>query len=166
MQEIAELCMMSIIKHLSASNQRLEMYEKAQSEDPICQQLVRYCQTAWPDMKDLDPSERVNWQFWGEMTIGGGLLLHGQRIVVPKSLHTENYMITKVSFNAALEQNICVVAWPLTTIDSSHQKLPRLCQRLQTEQGAADYKYPSRVPMAIYCCRSLQLERYRVSPCC
>lgn len=52
MQEIPELCMMSIIKHLPASNQRLEMYRKAQSEDPICQQLVRYCQTAWPDMKD------------------------------------------------------------------------------------------------------------------
>ena len=67
MQEIPELCMMSIIKHLPASNQRLEMYRKAQSEDPICQQLVRYCQTAWPDMKDLDPSERVYWQFQGEM---------------------------------------------------------------------------------------------------
>ena len=89
MQEIAELCMMSIIKHLPASNQRLEMYRKAQSEDPICQQLVRYCQTAWPDMKDLDPSVRVYWQFRGEMTIKGGLLLRGQRIVVPKSLQTE-----------------------------------------------------------------------------
>lgn len=74
MQELTEMSFMSTIMHLPASNQRLELYKKAQSEDPICQQLLNYCQTEWPDKKALDPPLRVYWQLRGEMTVGDGLL--------------------------------------------------------------------------------------------
>ena len=86
MQELAEMSLMSIITHLSSSNQQLELYKKARSEDLICKQFLNYCQTEWSDKKALDPSLRVYWQFHGEMTVGDGILMRGQRIVVPKSL--------------------------------------------------------------------------------
>lgn len=48
-EELAELCMAAIISHLPASNQRLETYRQAQSSDPICQQILKYCREGWPD---------------------------------------------------------------------------------------------------------------------
>ena len=89
MQDLAELYMLSTITHLSTSNQLLKVYKNDQSEDPICQQILTYCQTKWPDKKVLDSSLRPYWQLRGEITVGDGLLMRGQRIIVPESLQTE-----------------------------------------------------------------------------
>ena len=43
LQELAELYVAHVISHLPAGSQRLESYCKAQSEDPLCQQLIEYC---------------------------------------------------------------------------------------------------------------------------
>ena len=80
---------MSTITHLPASTQRLELYRKAQSEDPTCQQILEYCLTEWPDKKALDPPLRVYWQLRGEIMVCGGLLMRGQRMIVPKGLQTD-----------------------------------------------------------------------------
>jgi len=50
--------MMSTIAHLPASSQRLESYKTAQSEDPICQQIFKYCETEWSDRSLLAPHLR------------------------------------------------------------------------------------------------------------
>ena len=90
LQDLAELCMTTTISHLPASSQRREVYRKAQSEDPTCLQILKYCQEGWPTHKsEIDQSVKAYWDIQGELTVGDGLLMHGQRIVVPKTLQTE-----------------------------------------------------------------------------
>ena len=80
---------MAAVAHLPATDQRLAIYKRAQSEDPQCQLVLQYCQDGWPSEQDVDPSVRAYWDVQGELTVGDGLLLHGHRIVVPKALQKE-----------------------------------------------------------------------------
>ena len=89
LQELAELCIAHVISHLPAGNQRLESYRKAQSEDPLCQQLIEYCNGGWPDLEDLDPMVRYCWEFCSELTFCDGLLMRGQRVFIPEALRKE-----------------------------------------------------------------------------
>ena len=89
LQELAELCMVAVVSHLPASNQRLEIYRKAQLEDPQCQLVLQYCQEGWPNVREVDPSVRAYWDVQGELTVGDGLLMRGQRVIVPKALQKE-----------------------------------------------------------------------------
>ena len=87
-QELAELCMKSTISHLPASDQRLDVYRK-QSNDPICQQISKYCLEGWPNKNQLDVELKPYWDAQGELTEGNGVLMYGQRMVVPKPLQAE-----------------------------------------------------------------------------
>ena len=88
-QELAELCMMSTISQLPASDHRLDVYKEAQSNDPTCKEIRRYCQEGWPNKSQLDPQLKPFYEAQGELTEGDGLLMYDRRIVVPKSLQTE-----------------------------------------------------------------------------
>ena len=89
LQDLAELCVLAAVSNLPAGIQRLEVYRRAQSRDPTCQKILKYCREGWPDKRDLDQSVGAYWEAQGELTVGNGLLMHGQRIVVPKELQTE-----------------------------------------------------------------------------
>jgi len=88
-QDLTELYVNDTISHLPASNHRLEIYKKAQSEDAVCKQIVQYCRTGWSHKKDLNPALARYWEVRGELTLGNGLLMYGQRLVVPESLQAE-----------------------------------------------------------------------------
>ena len=60
LQDLAELSIMAAIAHLPATDQRLAMYKRAQSEDPQCQLVLQYCQDGWPSEQDVDPSVRAS----------------------------------------------------------------------------------------------------------
>ena len=75
LQELAELCVAHVISHLPAGSQRLESYRRAQSEDPLCQQLIEYCNGGWPDLEDLNLLVRCCWEFCSELTFCDGLLM-------------------------------------------------------------------------------------------
>ena len=62
LQELAELCMLDTIAHLPVSTQRLDTYRRAQSEDPVCTLLCKYCQEGWPNKKAIDPCARPYWE--------------------------------------------------------------------------------------------------------
>ena len=81
--------MSTIVSHLPASDQRLETYRQAQSSDPICQQVLKYCREGWPDKGQIDSTLKVCWSAQGELTESNGLLMYGQTMVVPKSLQAE-----------------------------------------------------------------------------
>ena len=89
LQELAELNANSTTAHIPASTRRLDIYRRAQSDDPICQLLFQYCQNGWPHKKDINPGMTPYWEVQGELSIVDRLLLHGSRIVVPKSLQKE-----------------------------------------------------------------------------
>lgn len=88
-QDLAQLSMMSTISHLPASDRRLETYKKAQSNDPTCKQILLYCREGWPKKSELDPVFKPYWNEQGELTEGDGLLMYGQRMVVPNSMQAE-----------------------------------------------------------------------------
>ena len=89
LQELAELCTVAVVAHLPVSNQPLNAYKQAQESDPTCQQLLKYCQEGWPARHLIDPTTRPFWHARGSLTIGDGLLLYDQRMVVPPSLQAE-----------------------------------------------------------------------------
>ena len=83
-----------MISHLPATEKRLLQIQKAQEEDPICQQVKLFCQNGQPDsekfQKQLKPYAAVKF----ELNVVCGLLLKGNRIVIPSKLHSE--MIEKL----------------------------------------------------------------------
>ena len=83
LEELAEMCMLETISHLPASFPTLQKYRKVQTNDPVCQVIIGYCQNGWPEYEKIDRSVKPYWDFQGEITIGDGLLLCGGRIVVP-----------------------------------------------------------------------------------
>ena len=89
LQELAELCVAYVISHLPAGNQRPDCYQKAQSEDSVCQQLIEYCHTGWPELKDLNPSVKYYRKLHSEFTFCDGLLMRGQRVIIPEPLQEE-----------------------------------------------------------------------------
>ena len=95
LQELAELCMMSAVSHLPANSQRLETYATAQSKDPVCHQILNYCRVGWPNKREIDPLLQPYWEAQGELTVVNGLLMYGQRLVVPKALQTETLKALK-----------------------------------------------------------------------
>ena len=83
---LAELAMTENIAQLPASAKRLEVFRKAQSEDPTCAILLQYCRNGWPGKHSINPTVKPYWEAQGQLTIGDGILLFGSRIVVPKAL--------------------------------------------------------------------------------
>ena len=89
LQEEANLLMEMCISHLPASPKRLDEYGKAQGADHVCSTIVNYCRNGWPDKRATDAALRPFWRSRGELTLGNGLLLYGNRIVVPKPMQRE-----------------------------------------------------------------------------
>ena len=84
-EHIMEVC----VKHLPATQQRLSQYKQAQSVDPVCSSVMKYCRSEWPDRHYVEPALKPYWKVRGELTIHMDLLLYGRRIVVPKCLQNE-----------------------------------------------------------------------------
>jgi len=81
----------TITSHLPASQQRLQVYQKAQATDPVCSRVITYCKSEWP--KSCNDSElKPYWTVRGNLTLHNELLLYGGRIVVPKQLQAETLL--------------------------------------------------------------------------
>ncbi|UYV64942.1 K02A2.6-like, partial [Cordylochernes scorpioides] len=73
-----------------ATEERLLEIFRKQKEDSLCSQLAKYCMSGWPKNKrEVDPALRGYWQFQEDLTYQNGLLLRGQRILIPKSLRKD-----------------------------------------------------------------------------
>ncbi|UYV82470.1 K02A2.6-like [Cordylochernes scorpioides] len=73
-----------------ATEERLLEISRKQKEDSLCSQLAKYCMSGWPKNKrEVDPALRGYWQFQKDLTYQNGLLLRGQRILIPKSLRKD-----------------------------------------------------------------------------
>ncbi|UYV67701.1 K02A2.6-like [Cordylochernes scorpioides] len=73
-----------------ATEERLLEISRKQKEDSLCSQLAKYCMSGWPKNKrEVDPELRGYWQFQEDLTYQNGLLLRGQRILIPKTLRKE-----------------------------------------------------------------------------
>ena len=75
-----------VIGTLPATEKRLDEYRQAQLQDPICSQVLQYCQSNWPEKHNITGNIRPYWKVRASLSICNKLLLYNNRIVVPLSL--------------------------------------------------------------------------------
>ena len=84
-----EIFVQSIISALPATKDNLDSYRIAQREDPICSNLIEFCNSSWPNRNMLKGNLKKYWQFRANLTVNDDILLFGSRIVVPKAKQME-----------------------------------------------------------------------------
>ena len=93
----------SIVKYLPATEDRLEDFRSQQQQDEITRQLITYCSEGWPEKLQLPGPLKVCWPERSDLTVQHGLLMKGNRLVVPlpmridvlEKLHDAHQGITK-----------------------------------------------------------------------
>ena len=83
---------------------------QVQREDPVCSQLMTFCQTQWPSKHNLPQELSKYWTARHHLTVCDKLLLYETRIVVPRRLQHET----------------------LCKIHKGHQDIERCCLRMST----------------------------------
>ena len=86
LQEDVERLVAVVCSCLPGSEEVIDKYRVAQGQDTTVMTLVSYCSSGWPDKHQLKPEVKPYWQHRGKLTVNKGLLLFGDRIVVPKQL--------------------------------------------------------------------------------
>ena len=108
---LTECFVNNVLASLPASPDTLHRYRTAQREDSTCQQLLTLCREGWPaHQRQMPLNIQQFWPMRGEMTVDDGLLLRGNRIVVPQQLRKET----------------------LEKIHSGHQGMRKCQQRIST----------------------------------
>ncbi|XP_029701916.1 uncharacterized protein K02A2.6-like [Takifugu rubripes] len=84
-----------VVEHLPASEGRLAQIRTAQDTDSVCNRLKNLVQNGWPDQrKALTPELQLYWQYRQDLLLADGLLMKGDRLVIPVSMQVE--MLNKV----------------------------------------------------------------------
>ena len=78
-----------ILSLIPATETRITQIRHHQEQDRVCRQLVRFCLTQWPEKHTLEEEVRPYYKVAQEMSVEDGLLLRGNRIVIPKSLRDD-----------------------------------------------------------------------------
>ena len=87
LQKEAEMLMELTIHSLPASSQTCADYQKAQSEDPLCSAVIKYCQSGWPKKEEMDKQLIPYWKARGDLSkTTDGMLLFQNRIAIAKCL--------------------------------------------------------------------------------
>ena len=89
LQEEADAYIQTTLQCLPATERRLEEIRKQQQQDEVCQQLAEYCKTGWPDRSRLSGVTKKFYPVATELSVEKGLLLRGNRLVIPTSLRPE-----------------------------------------------------------------------------
>ncbi len=79
----------AVVQALPATDARLTTIIKNQKADPICENLIQYCETEWPGKHALPAELGPYWPERENLTVAGELLLRGQRIVIPHCMRQE-----------------------------------------------------------------------------
>ena len=87
--EELEWFVQTVSSALPASKSRLDVYRQAQEQDTVCARVRKCCQEGWPSKHTVEPDLWPFWKAQALLTFSDGLLLHGQRIVVPQALQQE-----------------------------------------------------------------------------
>ena len=79
-----------VVRHLPASDIRLQEIREKQSRDVICQTLTNYCNNGWPETKHkASEIGKLYWPYRGEITINKGLLMKADRLFIPTEMRSD-----------------------------------------------------------------------------
>ena len=75
-----------MIQSIPATATKRQTIREAQAADEVCQKLFDYCKHGWPHVHNLSGPLRPYRSIASELTVHDGLLLKGNRIVIPSIL--------------------------------------------------------------------------------
>ncbi|XP_062590681.1 uncharacterized protein K02A2.6-like [Saccostrea cucullata] len=91
LQTAVEAYVDSIIETLPTSESLLEEIRRKLHEDSVLRIIMKYCEEGWPgyEYPSIDLVTRPFWQIREELSICQGLLMRGNRLVIPTVLRAE-----------------------------------------------------------------------------
>ncbi|XP_064423636.1 uncharacterized protein K02A2.6-like [Latimeria chalumnae] len=138
-----------VIQNLLVSEERLIKFKVETSEDPKLNQLKDIVLNGWPDQRSaVEPSIREYWNYRDEISMNEGLLLKGDKLIVPDSmrkemldkLHSSHFGIEKCRIRAGdilfwpgMNKQIAKIISKCSTCNSyqrSQQKEPLICHQI------------------------------------
>ena len=120
----------STVRHLPASDQRLQEILEAQNNDAICSQIRNFVKNGWPPVMPNLPLLKPYWNNAHHLTINNELLMFDDRLVIPQTmqldildkLHTGHLGMTKCKGRAYSS-----VWWPSIT-----SQIEAMCRKCHT----------------------------------
>ena len=135
----AEAFISGIMGNMPATDRRLAQIKEMQMEDEVCQKLMEYANTGWPDTQSVPSILKPYSTFKDEFSICDGMLMKGDRIVIPSSmrldmlehLHSGHLGIEKIR-----KRMIDTVWWPNASKQVEDMvRTCRVCCNNQREQA-------------------------------
>ena len=119
--EDIELYVDSVTNNKPVSPERMKELKDATRDDPILKIAYVYTMSGWPNyQRDVPPDLRELFAVRGQLSISDGLLLFGDRIVIPSAFRSE--MLSRIhkghlGINKCLDRARATVWWPGITVD-------------------------------------------------
>ena len=140
--ELPEICVHHITQYLPASPTKLQQIRDETGKDPTLTLLKEVVLGGWPQKREKFPQSLHDYRnFREELTIRDGLVLKGDRIVIPPTLKPEVLTILNQG-HLATEQEKCLlpartsVFWPEITKEIINQvNQCGSCQKYRRKAG-------------------------------
>ena len=143
-QSETEIFIATITSHLPASQQQLQVYQKAQATDSVCSRVISHCKSEWPNSCN-DSELMPYWSIRGNLTLHDELLLYGGRIVVPKQLQAETLQKIHTGHQGIVRCRLRATSsvwWPGISKDIFCAKMSRMREASSQPQGTpTDYTF-------------------------
>ncbi len=121
------------------STPRLNELREETREDPVLFELMEYVLKGFPDQRcQMSPATRIYWSFRDEITIDSGILLKGNRIIVPAKLkpaYLQDIHVGHQGVTRCQQRARSTLYWPNIDRDiEQHVQYCDQCQRYQASQ--------------------------------
>ncbi|XP_011410334.1 PREDICTED: uncharacterized protein K02A2.6-like [Amphimedon queenslandica] len=124
----------AIVSSLPANSSKLEEYKQGQEKDRICAQIIRFCQSEWPNKCNISKELQPYWTVRAELSYIDNLLLYRNRIVIPKGL--QDITLHKIhqghqGISKCYERVVTAVWWPgvIKDMEAFIKSCPQCSQR-------------------------------------
>ena len=156
LEQHAETFVDACAANLPATSGRLKQIQEAQEEDRTCKEVITHTKKGWPKKGTLDPDLIPFWQARANLTVDqNNLLLHGNRVVIPKRLQQETVHKIQDSVWSPGHpevpppgQYFSMVARNIVRDREHGEIVPDMRKTLQSKKRADDSLYTTAVSMA------------------
>ena len=120
------------------SPRKVDELQHATRRDKVLSALMELIVTGWPDtVKDVPPELRQYWSYRDELTVSDGIILKGNRVLIPKQMQPE--ILQKLHTSHLGQQKTKLLArgcvfW--NNINKDIDRLVQSCTRCQENQPA------------------------------